>query len=1219
MPDADNMNQESKESEAGVERLIAGDGLVSPSLKRGTRVATSSFRGVCWHRKSKRWQSAINSSGRHVYLGSFDTEEEAARMFDKVAIRVRGPKAKLNFPYADYVGPDGQLVTDTKLEQLVSEARKALLEKQRWLEMHEDNHDAGKRRRLCTEAGQGLEVQCAANSHDRTPAALPNVGLDLGLSRESVHGSSDALNGASGLSIYDRVGLNLGRSTVPTAATARDLLVMTKPSGQMASKPLASHISSGGSGGVALGPAALSILCGNAFNFCGIGSGNPQHPLFQQQRQPEPSQLLLQVAPGGSGPGRVDEDRLQMEAPTQDGYMCPREAGSGVAFKGVVAAAALGMQNATQKASAVAAAPAMNFCLGFDRGPTVKQDHGWATHARSPMGIPETPCLQLADCSTAMPARTAPPAPAAPAKVIAAAVDATRGSVSRTEPLLGSGHIGGDLNLGSLITRFLGGIQSHLPADTEIESLIPCADGSLLGYTFVRVPEGSSRATAAAVTEAQAARQGDGCSCDDGGGGITKEQDADDRIKVVMEGGVTESLAPFSQRNKEGKRGSGGSAAPECNARGGSGDGGTAAGIFFRGTYRNLGTYSSTSDALQACKACMTVLLEFKERLAEEAAAAAGVASARCERCVCSTRFAAPGPIPPAPRPPSPSSPAKTLDRVLRAEAELRHALSSGAEALAAHPQPPQRARQLQQQQVLPDPPQRKVVREEWQGLRDMIVQLQTLVQHLGLPQRGILQPQYMDEEDQRRCSGLFPGQQQQQQQGRPRAAPIQTRADREGHLSANDMSYDRGDEMCVSSDGSQDDGNRPRQSRLRPGQGQKLPYAPQPPDNSTAIMQRNVEQQQSDTEAGEEKQQQRRRRRRLRPLDVRQRGETRDPPQEQHSAAQALEMQHITQLITSLSQLNHVQPRPQMEGIPQVEAPRQEQQVLRQGWAQLHQIVDMHRAGQQQQQQQQQQQMGRQPVTHQLERRHRTPQSTLPQITTDVMQLHTLLQHVQTRASDQTRGHSAAEAGKVGELLQALLGGGGCTAGWFGGKPRCDAAKEEDVSRSAEDGVGGQCARNPSGSCDSTDDAVPSTTLRHRLVKSPLELRAVPGAGSGGCSSVRAVAEEGGCRTSFNQGVGECDEHGGEDGDVDGCGLGSSMAQRQEGEGLVCRQVERATSVPIARVAAAASNEVTMPCRKSDVAQAALDGDEYGRRHVSNLMLCQQYDRKYENLRYLR
>lgn len=51
----------------------------------------------CRNKKNKRWQAAINAGGKYLYLGSYDTEEEAAQIFDKAAIRIRGQKARLNF------------------------------------------------------------------------------------------------------------------------------------------------------------------------------------------------------------------------------------------------------------------------------------------------------------------------------------------------------------------------------------------------------------------------------------------------------------------------------------------------------------------------------------------------------------------------------------------------------------------------------------------------------------------------------------------------------------------------------------------------------------------------------------------------------------------------------------------------------------------------------------------------------------------------------------------------------------------------------------------------------------------------------------------------------------------------------------------------------------------------------------------------------------------
>lgn len=42
-------------------------------------------------------------------------EEEAARSFDRAAIRLRGNRAKLNFGLSEYMDENGQLIEDPRL------------------------------------------------------------------------------------------------------------------------------------------------------------------------------------------------------------------------------------------------------------------------------------------------------------------------------------------------------------------------------------------------------------------------------------------------------------------------------------------------------------------------------------------------------------------------------------------------------------------------------------------------------------------------------------------------------------------------------------------------------------------------------------------------------------------------------------------------------------------------------------------------------------------------------------------------------------------------------------------------------------------------------------------------------------------------------------------------------------------------------------------------
>lgn len=58
-------------------------------------VGTSRYVGVSLKRGERRWRASI---GKHIHLGYFDTEEEAARAYDTKARELYGDAARLNFP-----------------------------------------------------------------------------------------------------------------------------------------------------------------------------------------------------------------------------------------------------------------------------------------------------------------------------------------------------------------------------------------------------------------------------------------------------------------------------------------------------------------------------------------------------------------------------------------------------------------------------------------------------------------------------------------------------------------------------------------------------------------------------------------------------------------------------------------------------------------------------------------------------------------------------------------------------------------------------------------------------------------------------------------------------------------------------------------------------------------------------------------------------------------
>jgi len=64
--------------------------------RRPLNGTSSSYKGVCWHKRDKKWIAQIKPAGKKMWLGAFTCEHEAALAYNKKAFELWGENALLN-------------------------------------------------------------------------------------------------------------------------------------------------------------------------------------------------------------------------------------------------------------------------------------------------------------------------------------------------------------------------------------------------------------------------------------------------------------------------------------------------------------------------------------------------------------------------------------------------------------------------------------------------------------------------------------------------------------------------------------------------------------------------------------------------------------------------------------------------------------------------------------------------------------------------------------------------------------------------------------------------------------------------------------------------------------------------------------------------------------------------------------------------------------------
>jgi hypothetical protein len=72
--------------------------------RRKFKNCSSQYKGVSLNKAFGNWRASIKENGKLRYLGTFALEVDAARAYDREAVRIHGEFARLNFPDIPHMG-----------------------------------------------------------------------------------------------------------------------------------------------------------------------------------------------------------------------------------------------------------------------------------------------------------------------------------------------------------------------------------------------------------------------------------------------------------------------------------------------------------------------------------------------------------------------------------------------------------------------------------------------------------------------------------------------------------------------------------------------------------------------------------------------------------------------------------------------------------------------------------------------------------------------------------------------------------------------------------------------------------------------------------------------------------------------------------------------------------------------------------------------------------